>query len=346
MKVCLPALAKEFESPSGGGIRRYMFELHRRLQPLIFVEKKEFVHHRKLGGHASFLLGSILSDYSYYDIIHHMDNRVFLPLKKGKAKILTTVHDLAVLTRPDLHEDYKEDFVSKAHLELYSIRLSSIMALKSDFIIVQSTQTKKEVMSFGYPEEKVFITPLGIDERFTKEVERENREAFTIGYIGSYCRKKNVASAIRAIKRIDSKKIVFELWGNPGPISKTVQHQIDGDSRIRPMGSFADINIINVYNRFDVLICPSMHEGFGLPILEAQAREIPVIVYEHAQIPKEVSKYAIRVRSEEEMAETIQQIARRGVNEGHLRQAREYASRFSWRRTAELTYEVYMKITE
>jgi glycosyltransferase involved in cell wall biosynthesis len=346
MRVCFPVLANELESPSRGGIRRYMFELYRRLCNTAFTEKKEFSYHKKLGGYASFLLGSVLSDFSSYDIIHHLDNRVFLPLKRGKAKTLTTVHDLAVLTRPDLHEDFKDSFLSKAHLELHAIKLSNIMAMKSDFIIVQSTQTKREVLSFGYPEEKVFITPFGVDERFTEEVERKNQETFTIGYVGSFMKKKNVASAIRAVKRIDSEKMIFELWSDPGRLGDPVWDQIGGDSRIRLMGPFADDLIISVYDRFDVLVHPSLHEGFGLPILEGYAREIPVIVFEHAQIPKEISKCAIKVRSEEEMAETIRQIAREGVNESHLRQAREYALGFSWGRTAELTFEAYKKIME
>jgi glycosyltransferase involved in cell wall biosynthesis len=344
MKVALPSLAHEFESPSGGGMRRYMFELYHRLTHTGCVEKKELPFYRRLGGHVSFLLGSMLSDFSKYDIIHHLDNRVFLPMKKSKATFVTTVHDLAILTRPDLHQDFRENRFRKVYAELQSMRLSNLMALKSDFIIVQSTQTRKEVLSYGYPKENLFMTPLGIDERFAGEVEHSDHRIFTIGCVGTFCQKKNIRSAIEAFKMIASDKMILELWGNLGPLSGSLGDLIRENIRVRLMGPFSDDHLIDVYGRFDVFVLPSLHEGFGLPILEAYAREIPVIVYGHAQIPEEVSEYAIKVKDKEQMAHTIQEMAQGGVNLSNLRQARKYALSFSWDRTAKLTYEAYEKI--
>jgi len=345
MRVAIPCMFGEYDDMIGGGQHRYKVELWRRIKEYpVSLEKKEFSNHNFLGNNVSFFLGSMFSDFSKFDIIHHLDNRVFFPLKKGKGRILTTVHDLAVLTRPDLHKELRKGFLTKKYALFEFMRYSNIRALHSDFIIANSSQTENEVLSFGYPKDKIFKVPLGIDERFSRRVKKRNHRLFTIGYIGAFSEKKNITSAIKAIYQVRSDKFIAELWGRSGASNDMVHSLGRKDTRLRLMGSFPDISMTDTYDRFDVFVFPSLHEGFGLPILEAYARKVPVVIFAQAQIPKEVSKYAVKVKNEDEMAETIEQIAAKGMNEVLLETARNYALTFSWSRTAELTYKAYEKI--
>jgi glycosyltransferase involved in cell wall biosynthesis len=82
----------------------------------------------------------------------------------------------------------------------------------------------------------------------------------------------------------------------------------------------------------------------GYPILEAQARGLPVIIYKYGKIPKEVRKYCFEAESPEHMAQIIMQLKENGYNEKLQKKATEYARSFTWEKTARETLEVYKKV--
>jgi glycosyltransferase involved in cell wall biosynthesis len=102
--------------------------------------------------------------------------------------------------------------------------------------------------------------------------------------------------------------------------------------------------LINIYDSFDAFIFPSYHEGEGLPILEAQSRGLPVIIYKNGKIPKEVRKYCFEAESPEHMAQIIENIKENGYNEKLRKKATAYARSFTWEKTARETLKVYNKI--
>ena len=104
--------------------------------------------------------------------------------------------------------------------------------------------------------------------------------------------------------------------------------------------------LVNIYDSFNVFVFPSLYEGFGLPILEAQSRGLPVIIYKYGKIPKEVRKYCFEAESPEHMAQIIENIKENGYNEKLRKKATEYARSFTWEKCARETLEVYKKVLE
>ncbi|MEM0147928.1 MAG: glycosyltransferase family 4 protein, partial [Candidatus Micrarchaeaceae archaeon] len=116
------------------------------------------------------------------------------------------------------------------------------------------------------------------------------------------------------------------------------------DKRINFMGYAPGDKIIDIYDSFDVFTFPTYYESFGLPILEAQSRGLPVIIYKHGKIPKEVRKYCFEAESPEHMAQIIENLKENGYNEKLRKKAMEYARSFTWERTAKETLKVYKKV--
>ena len=117
--------------------------------------------------------------------------------------------------------------------------------------------------------------------------------------------------------------------------------KITRNKNIKFMGFAPENKLVNTYDSFDAFVFPSLYEGFGLPILEAQSRSLPVIIYKYGKIPKEVRKYCFEAENPEHMAQIIEDLKENGYNEKLKNKATTYARTFTWERCAKETLEAY-----
>ena len=99
---------------------------------------------------------------------------------------------------------------------------------------------------------------------------------------------------------------------------------------------------MDLYNSFDFYLFPSLCEGFGIPILEAQACGVPTLIFKYAEIPEESSKVAIKCESVEDMANKILYLIEN--REEYIKISREgkkYARQFTWDKFVEKHVEIY-----
>ncbi|MFP3191157.1 MAG: glycosyltransferase, partial [Thermoproteota archaeon] len=89
-------------------------------------------------------------------------------------------------------------------------------------------------------------------------------------------KRKNVGFAVKALNLIEDPEVKFEIWGD-GPESIYLK-QLAQNRNIVFRGFAPEEKIVNIYDSFDAFVFPSYYEGFGLEILEAQARGLPVII--------------------------------------------------------------------
>ena len=62
--------------------------------------------------------------------------------------------------------------------------------------------------------------------------------------------------------------------------------EIKQNERIKFMGFAPEEKIVDIYDSFDVFVFPCLYKGVGMPIIEAQSRGLPVIIYKYGKIPK------------------------------------------------------------
>ena len=294
VKVLLVASKSDFEEDVSRvtGIGRYAREIYRGLKSSgIDVYTYPIYDYSSFTSSVLSSVKAILHNYADYDIVHLLSPKPFFPLRKGRAKWVTTVHDLFFLK-------YKESRPSPLMEKLY---LRSILG--SDSIIAVSSLVKEDVERLGY-KGRVYVVNPGIGEEFftTPRKERKERNVIKIGYIGRLdSERKDVVRGIRAFKKLKEENVVFELWGSYNPSSaifKEIIKEAKDDPRIRIMGPAPDEKIIEIYDSFDAFFFPTKEEGFGLPIVEAQARGVPVIVFKDARVPPEVCEMCITANDE------------------------------------------------
>jgi glycosyltransferase involved in cell wall biosynthesis len=111
-------------------------------------------------------------------------------------------------------------------------------------------------------------------------------------------------------------------------------------------GWLAGPDLEGLYALAEVAVFPSLYEGFGLPVLEAMARGVPVACSDRSSLPEVAGDAALLFDPEDPAAirSALERLLADGDERARLAaRGRAQAARFSWERTAELTSASYAR---
>ncbi len=196
---------------------------------------------------------------------------------------IVTIHDAAPLVLP--HTAARID-----HLR-YRWHLPA-QARRATAVITDTTAARAELVShMRLPPERVHVAPLGIHPRFHPAISHEqqrdvfNRHTITppyVLYVGGLNPRKNVVRLLAAWASIQAHYptttlvLVGAAQWHSSSIAAAYQ-QYRQHARIQLGGYIADADLPALYHGARLLAYPSLHEGFGLPPLEAMACGTPVV---------------------------------------------------------------------
>ncbi|MCW3019249.1 MAG: glycosyl transferase group 1, partial [Solirubrobacterales bacterium] len=224
---------------------------------------------------------------------------------------------------------------------------------------VDSESTREDVMQLvGVPHDRIDVVPLGLGtvRRQAPTPEREVRARFELGeravLLGLSAKRphKNLIALIGALARIPSdRRPVLVLPGYP------TAHELELRERASSLGVQDDVRFPAWVSAEELeglwalargFVFPSLYEGFGLPVLEAMARGVPVACSNASSLPEVAGEAALLFDPNEES--TIAAALGRLLDDAKLRErlralGLERAQRFTWERTANLTLESYAR---
>lgn len=274
-------------------------------------------------------------DHSWADQLPHVP--------KNALKVVT-VHDLIPLRFPgELKPPQVKRFRSWVnHLE------------KADAIISVSDYTKHEICDIlSIPERKIHVLPQGVEIPASSERIRGKSNSdgtFTLGSIGSTLERKNLAILPKALSRLrdltDKKIVLFRVGDSLPPNLATELRAILGPDCLIELGRLPDSELANFYSRLDALVIPSLYEGFGLPVIEGLAAQIPVVTSNTTSLPEVGGNipFYFDPHSSDELAAVLSDIATNGVPSERIEAGLERAKSMSWRKCLEGVYEVYNQV--
>jgi glycosyltransferase involved in cell wall biosynthesis len=196
------------------------------------------------------------------DIYHVTGHVHYISLILPKKNTVLTIHDLGFL---HTREGLRRSAIKKLFLDLPVKRLKYITAI--------SEATKREIINYtNCREEKIRIIENPLQQTFfSSEKKTFNQKCPTILQIGT-SPNKNLGNLIKALNGVDCRLMIIGKLEN-ALIEDLKNNQINFENKF----DLNDSEIKNEYQNADIVAFCSTFEGFGLPIIEAQAMRTPVI---------------------------------------------------------------------
>jgi len=326
------------------GAKRYEDELFENIKTLredIEIERIQRADNRYIG--STFVSWFLRYRCKNADIVHATFQTIAPALsfkkrtcvKKNNLKFIVTVHDLNPLLYPsnirDISTKLQWIFTPKA-------------LKKANRIIAISEFTKKEIIKIaGIREDKIDVVYQGIDHLKYYPMDKEKcKERFSLNIDDKYIL---VVASNEENKRMDLTKKVFDEIRKQRKDIKMLKvgygETLEGEEIINP-GWVPESEMPALFNAADVYLHTSEYEGFGLPVLEAMACGVPVVVTNKASIPEVVGNAGemVNLDSEDCVEQFVEKILE-NIDKGKDEKAIKQSKKFSWERTAKETIKVY-----
>ena len=205
------------------------------------------------------------------------------------------------------------------------------------------------------PAAKIDVVPLGLGMRPapapTGAAELRRRLALGDGpvvlSVAAALPHKNLDRLIRAFAALGDGDARLAMVGHAGRETerlRTVAGECGVGDRVRFTGWVSDADLEGLYGLAAAFVYPSLHEGFGMPVLEAMRRGVPTAAADATSLPEVAGDAALMFdpRSVEAIAGAMRRLLDDGaLAEDLARRGPPRAARFGWDRTAAAAWESY-----
>ncbi len=317
----------------------------RAFRGLTKVEEVRLPGRRDLTGLSWHLLGKPCLEKSLgrLDVVH-TPSLVYTP---SNAPLVATVHDLCVLKIP---------WAFPARWRAFHRRGLSLIMRHARTILVDSRSTLEDLRSLnGGKDPRVRVVPLGVDtppepspEKVAMTLEKHGLRPGYLLFVGTIEPRKNLSRLALAYASFaeEERRRCGELVlvGASGWMGRRELSRILSQRGVRWLGYLPQEELEAVYRGASLFVYPSLYEGFGLPVLEAMARGLPVVTSDSSSLREVGEGVALLVDPGDVME--LGRAMRRLLDDEELREdlaqrGRERAAEYRWERTVEMTLEAY-----
>jgi len=339
MKIVQWNISKKNQPPTGA--KRYEDELFYNIKEICPLTEVQRIQRSD-----NILLGNTIFSWLFRYIrnnadVVHATFQTIAPVacfRKPKHFIITIL-DLTPILYPETNTD-----LSKKIQWLLTPKALNL----ADCIITISEFTKNEVIRLcNLDENKIKVIYLGIDHsRFFPLDHAACKLKFDLKKDEQYIL---VVASNLPHKRMDITKKIFEQVKKKCPNTKLLKvgygYALEGEGIIN-LGWIKEEDMPFLYNAADIFLHTAEYEGFGLPVLEAMACGVPVVVSKSASLPEIVGDCGEMIDlSNPDYLDNFSKTILRILKDGSSKDGHERSKLFTWEKTAQETCQLYKDVS-
>jgi glycosyltransferase involved in cell wall biosynthesis len=256
-----------------------------------------------------------------------------------EVPLCLTIHDLR-----DLGE-----FARGRLRRIVARRILADAVSRAAAITVPSSFTAEEVLA-RHPEaeSKLWITPNGVGDEFLEA--RPRKDGNYLLHVGSLERRKNIPMLLAAMQIAEEAPPLWLVGAWRAQDERVIAHEIERlglSQRVRLVGRVPDAELPGLYAGAALTLVPSLYEGFGLPVIEAQATGCPVLVSDRGALPEVAKEGGLVLPADDpsawarEITKLLRDDAERAER---ARKGTEHARHRTWRRVARLELATWEEV--
>lgn len=294
-----------------------------------------------------------------FHVIDHSDGHLVYWLKKTGKPVVVTCHDLInFFYRENLQGSVQLPFISSGAWQ-YSVRG---IQHANHVIAISSNTAKDTTQILNIEPERIAVVPDAVESLF-RPLPKNEVESFRQKYnilpeticllnVGSTHPRKNISTILKVVEVLKQRGLTVRLWkaGSDFTDEQKAFIRVHGlEDHIAYLGKPDKQTLVQIYNAADILLAPSLHEGFGMTILEAMACGTPVITSNVSALPEVAGDAAVLIDPMDVQA-IVKAVYRLQDDSTYrkwlIEQGLARVKLFTWEMTAEQIAEVYEKATE
>jgi|ERR1035437_2562147 glycosyltransferase involved in cell wall biosynthesis len=276
----------------------------------------------------------LFSRFPEADVYHITGEIHYIALRLPRNQTILTIQDVVFLHR---RKGFRRWVLKKLFLDLPAKRAGTITTA--------SVVTKQEIVELtGIDETKIRLIEHPVFDGFSAEpVKPFNSDCPVILQIGTAF-NKNVLRLIEATMGLSCK---IRIIGNLD--DRIIEALRGAGTSFENLNGIDDSSVVEEYRRADIVTLCSLYEGFGLPIIEAQAMRKPVITSDRGPMNAVAGEGALLVDPYD--TEDIRRGIEKLINDAKYRESliergTENVQRFTTRRIADEYADLYREVIE
>lgn len=277
-----------------------------------------------------------------FDVFHGPD----FVAPPTRRPVVVTIHDLSYIVAPSYAEPSLVSYLRSA--------VPRTLTRASQIITVSASVAAELVEAYPFTAGRVRAIPNGVRIPSHPRQERGDNGPPRILIVGTIEPRKNLVTLLDAMRSVWAQIPEAELVvaGRIGwqahDICARLRRAVE-TSKVTFVESPSDDALERLFDEASIFVYPSAYEGFGLPLLEAMARDVPVVASDIAALCETggaAARYVPPFDSDMLAAEIVNVLSDRALRGKLIAAGRSRVEQHSWSETARRTRRAYLAAAE
>jgi glycosyltransferase involved in cell wall biosynthesis len=251
--------------------------------------------------------------------------------RKPKIALLFHIHDKQFFTELPFPVSIFGYFIEKYLYPIFYRRMPTVAISKT---------TKSDLVRLGLPKKNIDVVYCGLSLKPNNKIAKSSTP--TILYFGKIKKYKRVRMLIdllpKILKKVPNARLLIAGWGAYGPYLTDISMKSQVRKKVKIVGPVSEREKRELMSKAWVCVNPSIHEGWGIPVIEANLFGTPTVAFKVPGLSESIKhgQTGILADTEQEFVDGVVRILRDEKYRQRLgEEAIKWAHTFDWDKSAE-----------